>query len=72
MHANFGHQLYSVSSDTLVRLASGLSEQCVKKQCGLAGLSFTSPESVRELQRWDKTVTTNLDITKYETKKGVK
>ena len=26
----------TVSSDTLVRLASGLSEQCVKKQCGLA------------------------------------
>ena len=32
-----GRQLYGVSSDTLVRLASGLSEQCVKKQCGLAG-----------------------------------
>jgi dienelactone hydrolase len=40
MQADFGRQLYSVSSDTLVRLASGLSEQCVKKQCGLAGLCF--------------------------------
>jgi hypothetical protein len=27
-----------VSSDTLVRLASGLSGHCVKKQCGLVGL----------------------------------
>ena len=35
-----GHQLYGVSSDTLVRLASGLSKQCVKKQCGLAGSCF--------------------------------
>ena len=33
-------QLYGVSSDTLVRLASELSEQCVKKQCGLAGSCF--------------------------------
>ena len=40
MHADFGRQLYSVSSDTLVRLASGLSEQCVKKQCGLSGSCF--------------------------------
>ena len=44
-----------------------LSEYCVKKQCGMAGcvsegawlLTFASPESVQELQRWDKTVTTN-------------
>jgi hypothetical protein len=59
-----GCQLYGVSSDTLVRLASGLSEHCVKKKCGLAGVvfredprlsTFASPESVRELQRWDKT-----------------
>ena len=50
-----GRQLYSVSSDTKVRLASGLSEQCVKKQCGLAGCvskdawlsTFTSPVWVR-------------------------
>jgi hypothetical protein len=40
MQADFGRQLYSVSSDTLVRLASGLSGQCVKKQCGLAGSCF--------------------------------
>jgi hypothetical protein len=37
MHSDCGQQLYSVYSDTLVRLDSGLSEQCVKKQCGLAG-----------------------------------
>jgi hypothetical protein len=33
-------QLYCGSSDTLVWLASLLSEQCVKKQCSLAGLCF--------------------------------
>ena len=27
MHADFGHQLYGVSADTLVRLGSGLCEQ---------------------------------------------
>ena len=27
-------QVYGVSSDTLVRLASGLDVRCVKKQCG--------------------------------------
>jgi hypothetical protein len=32
-----GRQLYGVSSDILVRLSSRLSEQCVKKQCGLVG-----------------------------------
>jgi hypothetical protein len=32
--------VYSVPSDTLVLLASGLSGRCVKKQCGLAGLCF--------------------------------
>ena len=31
MHTDFGLQLCGVSSDTLVRLASGLSEQCVKR-----------------------------------------
>ena len=40
MHADYSRQLYSVSPDTLVRLASGLSEQCVKKKCGLAGSCF--------------------------------
>ncbi|XP_071225304.1 opsin 8, group member c [Salvelinus alpinus] len=40
MHTDFGRQLYSVSSNTLVRLASGLSEQCVKKQCCLARSCF--------------------------------
>ena len=29
---------YGVSSDTLVRLPSGLDAHCVKKQCGLVGL----------------------------------
>jgi hypothetical protein len=33
---DYGRQFDSVSSDTLVWLASWLSEQCVKKQCGLA------------------------------------
>jgi hypothetical protein len=32
--------LNCVFSGTLVQLASGLSEQCVKKQCDLAGLCF--------------------------------
>ena len=40
VHADFCRQLYGVSSDTLVRLATGLSDQCVKKQCGVAGLCF--------------------------------
>jgi hypothetical protein len=35
-----GRQVYGVSSDTLVRLASGLDVHCVKKQCGLAGSCF--------------------------------
>ena len=35
MHADFGRQLYGVSSDKMVRLASRLSEQC-----GLAGSCF--------------------------------
>ena len=38
MHANQGCQVHSVSSDTLVRLASGLDARYVKKQCGLVGL----------------------------------
>jgi hypothetical protein len=60
-------QVHSVSFDTLVRLASGLSGLCVNKQCGLVGLCFRGrtaldlrlSESVRVLQRWNKTVTTN-------------
>jgi hypothetical protein len=32
--------MHGVSSDTLVRLASGLDARCVKKQCGLVGLSM--------------------------------
>jgi hypothetical protein len=61
LHADYGLQLYGVSSDTLVWLASGLSKQCVKKQCGLVVLcfawfsTFVSPESVWELQRLDIT-----------------
>ena len=40
-HARWhGCKLYGVFSHTLVRLASGLSEQCVKKQSGLAGSCF--------------------------------
>jgi hypothetical protein len=46
-----GCQVYSVSSDTLVQLASGLRVHCVKKQCGWRGcvsedawlLTFASP-----------------------------
>ena len=34
VRANQGCQVHSVSSDTLVRLASGLDAPCVKKQCG--------------------------------------
>ena len=37
LHADFGRQLYGVSSDTLVRLASVLSEQRVKKRCCFVG-----------------------------------
>jgi hypothetical protein len=40
LHTDFGRQLYSVSSNTLVWLASGLSDQCVKKLCCLAGSCF--------------------------------
>ena len=35
-----GRQVYGVSSDTLVRLASRLSGHWVEKQCGLVGLCF--------------------------------
>ena len=38
VHANQGCQVHGVSSDTLVRLTSGLDARCVKKQCGLVGL----------------------------------
>ena len=38
VRANQGCQVHGVSSDTLVRLASGLDARCVKKQCGLVGL----------------------------------
>uniref|UniRef100_A0AAZ3Q4J5 Transposase Tc1-like domain-containing protein n=1 Tax=Oncorhynchus tshawytscha TaxID=74940 RepID=A0AAZ3Q4J5_ONCTS len=34
VRANHGCQVHGVSSDTLVRLASGLYAHCVKKQCG--------------------------------------
>ena len=37
VHANQGCQVHSVSSDTLVRLASGLDARCVKKQYGWLG-----------------------------------
>jgi hypothetical protein len=38
VHANQGCQVHDVSSDTLVRLASGLDVRYVKKHCGLVGL----------------------------------
>ena len=38
VRTNQGCQVHSVSSDTLVRLASGLDARYVKKQCGLVGL----------------------------------
>ena len=40
LQADFVRQLDSFSCKILVWLASGLSEQCVKKQCGLAGSRF--------------------------------
>ena len=36
VRANQGYQAHCVSSDTLVRLASGLDARCVKKQCGVS------------------------------------
>ena len=36
--ASQGWQVHVVSSNTLMRLASGLDASCVKKQCGLVGL----------------------------------
>ena len=38
VRANQGCQVHGVSSDTLVRLVSGLDARCVKKQSGLVGL----------------------------------
>jgi hypothetical protein len=51
------HAVYGVSSDTLVRLDSGLSGHCIKKQCGLVGLCFggCKASTFQELQRWEKT-----------------
>jgi hypothetical protein len=40
LQADLGCQLDSVSSNTLLWLASEFSEQCVKKQCGFPGLCF--------------------------------
>ena len=40
VRANQGCQVHGVSSDTSVRLASGLDARCVKKQCGLVGWCF--------------------------------
>ena len=37
VHANQGCQVHSVSSDTLVRLASGLDARCVKKNVARLG-----------------------------------
>jgi dienelactone hydrolase len=72
MHAD---TVASVSSDTLVRLASGLSEQCVKKQCGLAGLCFGGCMVLNLLSRIRTGIATmgqdchyQLDITRREEK----
>jgi hypothetical protein len=40
---------------------------CVSEDARLS--TFASPELVREIQRWDKTVTTNLDTRKKGEKK---
>ena len=44
MRANQGRQVHGVSSDTLVRLASGVGARGVKKQCGLVGLICVSED----------------------------
>ena len=80
MRADFGRQLYSVSSDTLVRLASRLSEQCVKKQCGLAGSCFGGRMALdlrlSRIRTGDAAMGQNcnyqLDITKLGRKRGKK
>jgi hypothetical protein len=57
-HANQGRQVYSVSSDTLVRLASRLDARCVEEAVRLGWVVFrgdawlstlVSPAPVREL-----------------------
>ncbi|KAK6304264.1 hypothetical protein J4Q44_G00248500 [Coregonus suidteri] len=45
LQTDFGRQFDSVSSDTLVRLACGLSEQCVKKQVIVLLEGEPSPQS---------------------------
>jgi hypothetical protein len=47
VRANQGCQVYGVSSDTLVRLASGLDAHCVKKLCGLVGVVFRGTHDFR-------------------------
>ena len=75
MHAD---KVYRCSYDTLVRLASGLSEHCVKKQCGLAGSCVGGSAA---LDLWLSRVRTgvaamgqdrnyHLDIPKLGTKRG--
>jgi dienelactone hydrolase len=73
--------VYSVSSDTLVRLASGLAGHCVKKQCGLVGLCLGGRTALDiHLSRVRTGVAAmrqdcnyyQLDTTKLGRKKGVK
>ena len=67
-----GRQVYCVSSDTLVRLASGLSEQCVKEQSSLAGSCFggCTALDLRHLSRCSNGTRLELPIGYHE--KGVK
>jgi hypothetical protein len=45
VHSNQGRQVHGVSSDTLVRLVSGLDARCVKKQLGCVGLGCVSEDA---------------------------
>jgi hypothetical protein len=48
-------QVYSVSSDTLVQLASGLSGHCVKKLYGLVGSCFGGRTALELRLSWIRT-----------------
>ena len=67
-------QVYSVSSDTLGWLAGGLSTQCVKEQCGLAGLRFGGRTALDlRLSRVRMGVTSMVQDCNYQLgRKGVK
>ena len=78
-HAH-GRQLDGVSSDTLVRLASELSGQCVKKQCVLAGSCFRGRMALNlrfsrvrmGVAAMGQDCNYQLDLTKIGEKKGYK